>query len=136
MTTAFRDKAAIVTGGASGLRAEIARRLGAEGTPIVFTGDVNEVAASEVADEIQKGGGTAAAIRQDVGDAASVKKSVDFAQNRFGGLHFLCRMFDFKIARPEVNIRQIDDFLRRFQLAQADPPFRALRAPCYKGQAG
>ena len=86
MTTAFRGKTAIVTGAASGIGAEIARRLGAEGASVIV-GDVDETAAVEVAEEIQKAGGTAAAIRQDVGDAASVKESVDFAQNRFGGLH-------------------------------------------------
>lgn len=86
MAAAFEGRIAMVTGAASGIGAEIARRLGAEGASVVV-GDIDEAAAGEVAEDIRKGGGTAAAIRQDVGDASSVRESVEFAQSRFGGLH-------------------------------------------------
>ena len=86
MTKEFEGKTALVTGAGSGIGAEIARRLGTAGAQVVVA-DVNESAAGEVAAEIEKGGGTAAAVHQDVSDADSVKRSVDFAVKRFGGLH-------------------------------------------------
>jgi NAD(P)-dependent dehydrogenase (short-subunit alcohol dehydrogenase family) len=86
MTKEFEGKTALVTGAGSGIGAEIARRLGAAGAQVVVA-DLNETAAGEVAAEIEKAGGTAAAVHQDVSDAQSVKRSVDFAVERFGGLH-------------------------------------------------
>ncbi len=75
-----------MTGAGSGIGAEIARRLAAGGANVVVA-DVNEAAAGEVAAEIEQAGGTAAAVHQDVSDAESVKRSVEFAVERFGGLH-------------------------------------------------
>ena len=86
MTKEFEGKTALVTGAGSGIGAEIARRLGAAGAQVVVA-DINETAAGEVAAEIEQAGGTAAAVRQDVSDAQSVKRSVEFAVERFGGLH-------------------------------------------------
>ena len=86
MTKEFEGKTALVTGAGSGIGAEIARRLGAAGAKVVVA-DLNEAAAGEVAAEIEKAGGTAAAVQQDVSDPESVKRSVDFAVERFGGLH-------------------------------------------------
>jgi NAD(P)-dependent dehydrogenase (short-subunit alcohol dehydrogenase family) len=86
MTKQFEDKVALVTGAGSGIGAAIARRLAAEGAKLVVA-DLDEDRASAVAEEIEREGGVAAAIRQDVGDAASVQASVNFALERFGGLH-------------------------------------------------
>lgn len=86
MTKEFEGKTALVTGAGSGIGAEIARRLGAAGAQVVVA-DINEAAAGEVAAEIEKAGGTAASVHQDVSDADSVKHSVEFAIERFGGLH-------------------------------------------------
>jgi NAD(P)-dependent dehydrogenase (short-subunit alcohol dehydrogenase family) len=86
MTKEFEGKTALVTGAGSGIGAEIARRLGAAGANVLVA-DLNETAAGEVVAEIEKAGGTAAAVRQDVSDAQSVKRSVEFAVERFGGLH-------------------------------------------------
>ena len=85
MNREFEGKTAMVTGAGSGIGAEIARRLAAGGANVVVA-DVNEDAAREVADEIGKAGGIAAFVRQDVGDPESVRKSVDYAVERFGGL--------------------------------------------------
>jgi NAD(P)-dependent dehydrogenase (short-subunit alcohol dehydrogenase family) len=86
LTKEFEGKIALVTGAGSGIGAEIARRLGAAGANVVVA-DLNETAASVVAAEIEKAGGTAAAVQQDVSNAQSVKRSVEFAVERFGGLH-------------------------------------------------
>ena len=85
MTKEFEGKTAMVTGAGSGIGAEIARRLGAAGVRVVVA-DINEAAAGDVAAEIEKAGGTAVGVHQDVGDADSVKRSVELAVERFGGL--------------------------------------------------
>jgi NAD(P)-dependent dehydrogenase (short-subunit alcohol dehydrogenase family) len=85
MSKLFENKVAMVTGGGSGIGAAIARRFAEEGATVVV-GDVDEKAASQVAAGIEKDGGTAVAIRQDVGDPASVEKSVELAVEKFGRL--------------------------------------------------
>jgi NAD(P)-dependent dehydrogenase (short-subunit alcohol dehydrogenase family) len=85
MTKQFQHKVAMVTGAGSGIGEAIARRMAEEGATVVV-GDVDEKAARQVAAGIEREGGTAVAILQDVGDPASVEKSVDFALQKFGSL--------------------------------------------------
>jgi NAD(P)-dependent dehydrogenase (short-subunit alcohol dehydrogenase family) len=85
MTKMFENKVAMVTGGGSGIGAAMARRFAEEGATVVVA-DLDEKAASQVASAIEKDGGTAVAVRQDVGDPASVEKSVEFALSKFGRL--------------------------------------------------
>lgn len=85
MTRLFEDKVAMVTGAGSGIGAAMARRFAEEGAKVVVA-DLKEEAAHEVAARIEKAGGTAIAVQQDVSDPASVEKSVDFAVEKFGRL--------------------------------------------------
>ena len=61
----FTDKAAIVTGAASGLGRASARRLASEGSAVVIA-DANEAHALRERDEIMAAGGRALAVRADV----------------------------------------------------------------------
>jgi len=58
----FKGKIAVVTGGASGIGAAIVRRLAQEGAAVAVS-DLNADSARKLADEVQKGGGRAIAVR-------------------------------------------------------------------------
>ena len=64
----LEGKSAVVTGGASGIGAAIARRLAAEGARVTIA-DLNEEGARDVAGEID-----AAAVELDVADAGAVER--------------------------------------------------------------
>ena len=85
MTKQFENKVAMVTGAGSGIGEAIARRMAEEGATVVVA-DLNEKAARQVATGIERDGGTAVAVQQDVSDPASVEKSVEFALQKFGRL--------------------------------------------------
>jgi 2-hydroxycyclohexanecarboxyl-CoA dehydrogenase len=71
----LNGKAAIVTGGASGIGRAIAVRLAGEGA-IVGIFDVNEAGAAAVAKEIEAAGGTELTVACDITDYVAVKAAV------------------------------------------------------------
>lgn len=79
-------KVAIVTGGASGLGRGMVELFVEEGGQVVIA-DVNGESGAAFANEL----GDAAAFKHtDVSDADQVQALVDFAVERFGGLHVMC----------------------------------------------
>jgi len=82
----FSQRIAIVTGGASGIGAAIARLLAAEGASVVVA-DRDRAGADDVATQIVGAGGTAIAHEANVADAIEVEALVDLTVRRFGGLH-------------------------------------------------
>jgi NAD(P)-dependent dehydrogenase (short-subunit alcohol dehydrogenase family) len=81
-------KVALITGGASGLGAESARRLAREGAKVVLT-DLAAEAGQTVADEILAAGGTAAFLAHDVTDEMRWAEVVAWTVERFGRLDVL-----------------------------------------------
>jgi NAD(P)-dependent dehydrogenase (short-subunit alcohol dehydrogenase family) len=69
-------RAAIVTGGGSGIGRAIALGLAAEGATVAI-GDIDEGGARETVALVEAGGGTATALRADVTDAADAARLVD-----------------------------------------------------------
>lgn len=86
MTFDFSGKSAIVTGGASGIGAAIARQL-AKGGAKVLVADLDKAAADRLATEITAAGGNAVGFSVDVSQADQVEAMVTKAVELFGGLH-------------------------------------------------
>ena len=87
-TGRVEGKVILVTGGASGLGAESARRLASEGARVVLT-DRAVAEGGAVADDIVAQGGQAIFLAHDVTVEADWQRVVDSAVARFGGLHVL-----------------------------------------------
>ncbi|MEX0643306.1 MAG: SDR family oxidoreductase [Pirellulales bacterium] len=84
----FQDKVALVTGGASGIGAELVRQLSAAGATVVIA-DLDGEAAQRLADELGKSGARARACRTDVTQFDDVKNTVDIAVGEFGRLDLM-----------------------------------------------
>ena len=78
-------KVAIVTGGASGIGAAIARRFAAEGAAVCIS-DLHVEPARALADELVRGGARAIAIAADVSDESAVAGLVDGTVAELGAL--------------------------------------------------
>jgi NAD(P)-dependent dehydrogenase (short-subunit alcohol dehydrogenase family) len=86
MTMRFEGKVALVTGGASGIGAAIARQLAAEGAKVLVA-DRNRRGAEEVVESIGSAGGVATAREVNVADANEVEAMVTATVRAYGGLH-------------------------------------------------
>jgi NAD(P)-dependent dehydrogenase (short-subunit alcohol dehydrogenase family) len=84
----FKDKVAVVTGGASGIGLGIARALASEGAHVVLA-DIDEDAARKGAEELRNRGVRSLDVRTDVRDNASVDALAAAVQSEFGGLDLL-----------------------------------------------
>lgn len=81
----IRDKVAVITGGASGIGAALARRFHAEGAKGVVVADLQEAPLRAVADEV---GGLA--VTCDVAREADIQRLVARAEEAFGPIDIFC----------------------------------------------
>jgi NAD(P)-dependent dehydrogenase (short-subunit alcohol dehydrogenase family) len=84
----FKGKAALVTGAAMGLGAEIARAFGNQGAGVGLL-DIDENALTATVDEIVAGGGKALACPGDVSKAEVTERAVNTVVAEYGGLDVL-----------------------------------------------
>lgn len=84
----LKGRAALVTGGGSGIGRSLAMALAREGARVVI-GDILLDTARAVADEIETAGGTAVAIHCDVSDRAAVRQMKAKANEAFGPVSLL-----------------------------------------------
>ncbi|MFM0696262.1 3-hydroxybutyrate dehydrogenase [Paraburkholderia graminis] len=85
---ALKDKVALVTGAASGIGEQCARKLAADGATVVVA-DLNLPSATKVAEDIVRSGGRAVALSMDVTNEEAVNAGIADTVSRFGGIDVL-----------------------------------------------
>ncbi|MEU5890445.1 SDR family oxidoreductase [Streptomyces sp. NPDC047461] len=112
MTT--QQRVAIVTGGSRGIGRQVARQLAADGFAVLVGYAGNKDAAAEVVRDIEVTGGSAVAVRADVGDEAEVAALFDLAEATYGGVdavvHAAGRMLLAPVA--ELDLDELDALYR------------------------
>jgi len=89
MMNPFRDRVAVITGGAAGIGAGLARAFAARGARLVLA-DVDAAALAATARLLEDAGASVLAVPTDVGDRAQVEALADAAWRHFGGAHIVC----------------------------------------------
>ncbi|MCU1478845.1 MAG: 3-oxoacyl-[acyl-carrier protein] reductase [Subtercola sp.] len=112
----FAGKVALVTGGASGIGAATSRRLASEGVSVVIA-DINVDLAKETAASIVADGGTASAIRTDVGVPSDSEAAVDFAVSTYGGLNYALNNVAIATVGFQIGESDPDDWQRVINVA-------------------
>jgi NAD(P)-dependent dehydrogenase (short-subunit alcohol dehydrogenase family) len=85
----FRDKVAVITGGASGLGLAMAKRFAAEGMKLVLA-DIEEEALRKVETEFRKAGVPVIGIWSDISRAQDIERLAEKTLATFGAVHLLC----------------------------------------------
>jgi glucose 1-dehydrogenase len=85
----LEGKAAIVTGGDSGIGRAIAVELGRQGASVTVNFHRNEAAADATVKEIEAAGGRGQAVQADVSSVADIQRLVDRTVEAFGGLNVM-----------------------------------------------
>jgi NAD(P)-dependent dehydrogenase (short-subunit alcohol dehydrogenase family) len=106
--TFYRDKVALVTGGASGIGAELARQLVAAGAAVVIA-DVAIETAHAFAGELRQRGGRVVACQANVARFEDVERAVQTAVADFGRLDLMFNNAGIGLA-GEIRDLQLSDW--------------------------
>ena len=125
----LKDKATIVTGGASGIGRAIAEACAREGARVAVA-DLNAAGARDTVAAIEQAGGTAAAHGVDITDVAAVDRMVDEVAARWGGVHVLvnCAGWD----KPMPFVDTTPEFWEKILAINLKGPIACMRAALRK----
>ncbi|MEM7410013.1 MAG: SDR family NAD(P)-dependent oxidoreductase [Myxococcota bacterium] len=102
----FRDRVAVVTGGASGIGKAMAKAFLGEGMKVVIA-DVEEPALKAATEEL---GGSITGVVTDVSDASSVNALADRVFDEHGACHLLCNNAGVSVANLDLWETEPSDF--------------------------
>jgi NAD(P)-dependent dehydrogenase (short-subunit alcohol dehydrogenase family) len=85
----FRDRVAVVTGGASGIGRGLAERFAAEGMKVVLA-DIEEDALRLAETEFREKGADVLGVRTDVSKSEDLEKLAQQTLEAFGAVHIIC----------------------------------------------
>src|SRR5450432_3870604 len=103
----LKGKAAIVTGGASGIGEACSETLAREGAGVLIT-DIDDLRGKDVVQRITKAGGTAHYVHHDVRDEAAWPGIVAEAETRFGRLDIMVANAGIGIMSPIATMTLAD----------------------------
>ncbi len=106
----FKNKLAIVTGGASGIGRGLCKELARRGTFVVVA-DINKDGAEMVANDILKEGGKAHAVHLDVTKKEEVRKCIQETHSKHGRLDFIFNNAGI-ITVGDARDMEVEDLLR------------------------
>jgi len=121
----LQSRTALVTGAASGIGKEIARRFVDEGARVAIA-DINLEAARAAAEELDPSGNVTLPVQMDVTDETQVDTGVDEVACRFGGVDVLVSNAGIQIVSP-VDQFEFSDWKKMLAI-HLDGAFLTTRA--------
>ena len=105
----FKNKKILITGGSTGIGAELAKAFAEQGAIVGLHYLSSEEAANQVASEIQGEGGRVELIRADVSDSRALTAAIKDSAERLGGLDGLINNAGGMVRRiPYANVTDKD----------------------------
>ncbi len=104
-----RGKVAVVTGSSSGVGRALAELLAREGAKVVVNFAHSASDADEVVDGIRAAGGTAHAVRADVGEDVECRALIESAVEAYGALHILVNNAGMTYFIPHSDLEAVTD---------------------------
>ncbi len=108
------DQVAVITGGGSGIGAEIAKTFAREGAAVVVA-DVVEEAARETAAAVEESGGKAMALQMDVRSEEDVRRVVQETRTTFGRIDMAVNCAIKMSPGPLIDL-SLDDWERLLEI--------------------
>jgi NAD(P)-dependent dehydrogenase (short-subunit alcohol dehydrogenase family) len=105
----FRDRVAVVTGGASGIGRAMAERFAAEGMKVVLA-DVEEDALRLAEAEFREKGVDVLGVRTDVSKSEDLEKVAEQTLDAFGAVHIVCNNAGVAGAWGQAWANTLDDW--------------------------